>query len=217
MRSSISLLARRPLCTATPSNAVRMYRFAHIKLLRALLRVKAVQLAVPVTVGLPTLSVMSSGGVPTLEDGGLIALVIGTTLGLASTISWYCQRLVGELTWIPARTRTGVGALQISTLSMWGDREDRVLTLKELHADGFISPEHTQQSLRHSDFYPAKSFVPLEICGKTYIFVWGKPHVPANQVDSLASLLLRNTLPAHVQDDRERQQLTHSATHETSQ
>ena len=44
--------------------------------------------------------------------------------------------------------------------------------------------------------YPTQSLVPVEMCGKTYIFVWGKQHVPAEKVDTLANLIMRQTLPS---------------------
>ena len=59
---------------------VRLYRFGYILPLRALLRVKVVQLALGVGVVLPVLSVLASGTLPTLAEGAVVAAVSTTKL-----------------------------------------------------------------------------------------------------------------------------------------
>ena len=170
---------------------VRLYRFGYILPLRALLRVKVVQLALGVGVVLPVLSVLASGTLPTLAEGAVVAAVSGGTIAAAGTMSWYCERIVGELTWRPV-SRT----LRVSTLTMFGDRRDVDLTAEELSSDGFVEEdeEHTNFLGEDSeDRYPQTSLVPLDMCGKTYIFVWGKRHV--SRPDSLADLLVRRMWP----------------------
>jgi hypothetical protein len=93
------------------------------------------QLGGGVAVLLPTASVIANGGLPSLAEGGLLAAVVGGTLVAGGTLSWYVERVVGELAWLP-RSR----ALRVSTLTMWGERHDRRLSLEELERDGFAPP-----------------------------------------------------------------------------
>lgn len=173
---------------------MNLYRFSHIRALRAALRVKVFHLAVPVAVGVPTMSVAAAGTLPSLAEGGMIAAVVGGTLVAGSTLSWYCERLVGELKWIPDGDEP---TLRVSTLTMWGHRHDRDLPLSQLLSDGFITQPATPSNPQvEADMYPTQSLVPVELCGKTYIFVWGKQHVPAERVDTLANLIMRQTLPS---------------------
>ena len=185
---------RRALCAAAPPRdpaaPVRIYRLQQIALLRALLRVKVLQLGGGVAVLLPSATVISNGGLPSLAEGGLVAAIVGGTLIAGTTLSWYMERVVGELAWLPARK-----ALRVSTLTMWGERHDRELELDELLADG-LSPPSPPPPLDGDpvdDAYPTPGFAPLELCGKTYVCVWDARHV--QQVEACARLLKRSELP----------------------
>ena len=186
----------RSLCTSATPETTRLYRFAYIKSLRALLRVKLLHLSLPVAMGIPTLKLVSEG-IPTLADGGMLAAMVGGTVAAASTLSWYCERLVGELAWLPKRGTRREDILRVSTLSMWGERRDHDIAFDKLRQSDGFDIEHVPRPFpEHPDAYPRKSLVPLELCGKTYIFVWGAAHVPAEHVDTLADLLLRQKLPS---------------------
>ena len=169
---------------------IRLYRFAYVQSLRAFLRVKAVQLVAGVGVLLPVCSVLSSGAMPTLAEGATVAAVTGGTLVAAGTLSWYMERIVGELTWRP-RSRS----LVVSTLTMLGERRDTHITTEELAADGFIEEDAAQTAMliENDDRHPESTLVPLEMLGKTYVFVWGRKHVV--QLDALADLLVRRQWP----------------------
>ena len=181
---------RRFLCAsaAPPTEKIRLYRLKQITLLRALLRVKVLQLGGGVAVLLPSASLIANGGLPSLAEGGMIVAIVGGTLVAGSTLSWYAERIVGELAWLPASK-----TLRISTLTMWGDRHDRNLSLDELAHDGLTSPPPPQQDGEPGGEYPEPGFVPLELGGTTYIFVWGAQHVV--QPEALARLLKRDQLP----------------------
>ena len=95
-------------------------------------------------------------------EGAVVAAVSGGTIAAAGTMSWYCERIVGELTWRPV-SRT----LRVSTLTMFGDRRDVDLTAEELSSDGFVEEdeEHTNFLGEDSeDRYPQTSLVPLDMC-----------------------------------------------------
>ena len=127
---------RRSLCTAPDKDTpIRLYRFQQIKILRALLRVKVLQLGAGVCVFLPSASIISNGGLPSLAEGSLVAAVVGGTIVAGSTMSWYTERIVGEMAWLPARN-----SLRVSTLTMWGDRRDVDLTVDKLKEDGLSIP-----------------------------------------------------------------------------
>ena len=75
----------RLMCT-TPDN--RLYKFSHIPLVRAVLRVKVLQLGVGVGVLLPTVSLVATGGSISLAEGATLAAIVGGTLAAGSTLSW---------------------------------------------------------------------------------------------------------------------------------
>ena len=221
LRRSLSLLASRPLlasprralCAAAPPRdpaaPVRIYRLQQIALLRALLRVKVLQLGGGVAVLLPSATLISNGGLPSLAEGGLVAAIVGSTLIAGTTLSWYMERVVGELAWLPARK-----ALRVSTLTMWGERHDRDLELNELLADG-LSPPSPLPPLDGDpvdDAYPTPGFAPLELCGKTYVCVWDARHV--QQVEACARLLKRSELPFDPDDCAEATMQTPQPAHE---
>ena len=188
---------------ATPSfsgtdddEPVRLYRFAHITALRALLRMKAIQMVAGVGVVLPAVTVLSTGSMPTLADGAAIATTAVATVAVAGSLSWYCERIVGEASWRPI-SRT----LRISTLTMWGERRDADFSAAELVGDDFFEVPPTLPDFVEVDLYPTSSLVPFELCGKTYVFAWGPRHVVAP--DALADLLVRNSLPQLVSQSHE--------------
>lgn len=167
---------------------IRLYRFAHITALRALLRVKVVQLVGGVGIFIPVATLLQSGVMPTLADVSVVAATVVGTVAVAGSMSWYCERIVGELSWRPKNS-----ALRVSTLTMWGHRRDVDFKVDELLADGFLQVPPTLPEHFELDPYPAPGFVPLRLCGKTYVFLWGRRHVM--QPDPLANLLVLNALP----------------------
>ena len=54
------------------------------------------------------------------------SLVAGT-VAVGASLSWYCERFVGELSWLPAQR-----AMRVSTLNVWGNRVDRDIPLAQL-------------------------------------------------------------------------------------
>lgn len=178
---------RRSLCTAPDKDTpIRLYRFQQIKILRALLRVKVLQLGAGVCVFLPSASIISNGGLPSLAEGSLVAAVVGGTIVAGSTMSWYTERIVGEMAWLPARN-----SLRVSTLTMWGDRRDVDLTVDKLKEDGLSIPAPALDD--EIGEYPTPGPVPIELCGKTYICIWGEQHV--QEPEAMARLLKRDELP----------------------
>ena len=192
MRSGLHS-AMRGLCS-TPDTPVRIYRLNQIKMLRAMLRVKVIQLGGGVAVLLPSASIISNGGLPSLAEGSMVAAVVGGTLVAGSTISWYAERIVGEINWLPKQK-----SLMISTLTMWGERRDRTLSLDELEADGLTPPPPvTAEPSDGADAepggeYPPSGFAALELCGITYVTVWNRQHVV--QPEAMARLIARQQLP----------------------
>ena len=182
-----ALSTNAPPSPPEPSSPVRIYRLQGITLLRALLRVKILQLGGGVAVLLPTAQVISSGGLPTLAEGGVMAAIVGGTLVTGTTLSWYAQRIVGELAWLPERK-----ALRVSTLTMWGERSDRELTADDLQRDGLAPPATLPPG---EGAYPPPGFAPLKLGGITYICVWNARHV--EQPEALARMLKRDELPFH--------------------
>ena len=78
MRSGLHSTMR-GLCS-TPDTPVRIYRLNQIKMLRAMLRVKVIQLGGGVAKLLPSASIISNGGLPSLAEGSMVAAVVGGTL-----------------------------------------------------------------------------------------------------------------------------------------
>ena len=186
----------RQLCThptsvrSADSGETRLYRFAYVKPLAALLRLKALHLTAGVAVALPAYSVVSSGGLSALdltECVGLGAVVVGT-LGAGATLSWYCERIVGQVSW----RREG---LRISTLNVWGRRIDRDFPPDALVREGF-SPTVANAAVAAAagiNPYPKEGLVPFDLGGKTFIFWWGRRHVL--QPDALANVLVARAMP----------------------
>ena len=182
--------AKSPQRPSDASQPIRIYRLAQIRVLRALLRVKIVQLGLGVGVLLPALHVYASGGSLSLVEGGTLAAVVGGTLVAGGTISWYCERLVGEIAWLPASE-----SLRISTLTMWGHRRD-----VEWRREHLIEQLGFAERLPHGvtavhDLLPppSNSFAPWKVGDTTYLLVWGRKHV---QHPGLLLPLIEGIVPA---------------------
>ncbi|KAL3925800.1 MAG: hypothetical protein SGPRY_003565 [Prymnesium sp.] len=101
-------------------SCVRLYRWRWVREARIVLRLKLLQMGAAASLLLPVGGALASGahvgGVEVAAGAGLA----GGVYGLARTLGWLCDRLVGELAWKE-------GVLRISTLSMasrlhnWGD------------------------------------------------------------------------------------------------
>ncbi len=174
----------------------RLYRFAYVKPLSALLRLKGLHLTAGVAVLLPTYSIVTTGGLGSLglADVATLAAVVTGTIGAGSTLSWYCERIVGELTY-RRRSSNGSAVLRVSTLTMWGNRMDRDFPVAELMRSEGFAPARSAAAIAAAGVspYPAEGFVPLELDGKTLIFLWGRKHVL--EPDALANVLVARALP----------------------
>lgn len=71
-------------------------------------------MGVALGVAVPVGSSMAVNGQVTGTEVALTAGLAAGALGAVRTLSWYCERLVGEISWKPAARRT----LTISTLTM---------------------------------------------------------------------------------------------------
>ena len=87
--------------------------------------VQVLQLGAGVGVLVPVASVLGSGVALSGSELGLLGGVVAGTVACGASMSWYCERFVGELSWQPAAR-----ALRVSTLSVWGSRTDR-----DIHSD----------------------------------------------------------------------------------
>ena len=128
-----------------PQPPVPIYHFAYIRHLRMLLRFKVLQLGLGVSLFLPAMTVYESGGALTGSEVGLLAAVVGGTVAAGGSLSWYCQRLVGELSWRPDER-----VLRVSTLNVWGHRENRdvpLALLPELVAPSFVPSDESPTPL----------------------------------------------------------------------
>ena len=82
-----------------------------------------------------------------------------------------------------------------SALDVWGQRTDHELGREELVRDGFSDEADPDGSASLSP--PAEgTLVPLRICDRTYIFVWGRAHVVRGRELVLAKLAFERRLPA---------------------
>eukprot|EP00967_Tisochrysis_lutea_P049689 scaffold60919_cov41-Tisochrysis_lutea.AAC.2 len=125
---------------------------------------KVLQLGGGLGVVLPATQLL---GGSTVELASLAALSCGA-LGVASSCSWYCERIVQELR-VLDRSR-----LRVSTLTMWGHRRDREFELAACEPTfGPGGPEAQEAS---------KAFVPLHISGTSFMLI---KH-PLNMVDPQA-------------------------------
>lgn len=177
-----------PAASATAKDSTRLYRFAHVKALSALLRLKGLHLTAGVAVLLPAYSVVTSGGMGALglAEVATLAAVVTGSVGAGGALSWYCERIVGEMSY-----QERAGLLRVSTLTMWGNRVDRDFDCDSLLRDeGFAAQNAAATGVNP---YPNEGFVPLDLGGKTYIFLWGRKHVL--QPDALANVLVRRALP----------------------
>ena len=82
---------------------------------------------------------------PTAGQAAVLGGVVVGTITAGGSMSWYCQRLVGELSWRPAER-----VLRVSTLNVWGNREDRdvpVAQLAPLLAPSFVPSAEVETPL----------------------------------------------------------------------
>ena len=150
---------------AAPSNAPRVnpnpaiYRFAWVKPLRMLLRMKILQLGGGLGVVVPAAQLLGpTGGLgqSTYELGVLAGLSCGA-VAVATTCSWYCERLVQELRLV------GGGKIRVSTLNMWGSRKDADFPLSA------VEPTYSPEGPDASE--AGKAMVPLHLGGTTFMLV----------------------------------------------
>eukprot|EP00966_Prymnesium_polylepis_P225628 5219404-Prymnesium_polylepis.2 len=93
---------------------------------------QVLQIGVGFGVLLPAGSIVATSGQLTGTEVAFLAGLTGGALGLTRSLSWFCERLIGEISWRPAQR-----ALRISTLTMWGNRRDRDYAEKDLMQLGF--------------------------------------------------------------------------------
>lgn len=152
-----------------PQPPVPIYHFAYIRHLRMLLRFKVLQLGAGVSLFLPAMTVYESGGALTGSQVGLLAAVVVGTVAAGGSLSWYCQRLVGELSWRPDER-----ALRVSTLNVWGHRENRdfpLALLPELLAPSFVPSEDAATPLHEK-----RRSIPLHLGEqRTYLLLLHRP------------------------------------------
>ncbi len=143
-----------PAPAAASQPAKLLYKFAWVKSLRMLLRMKVLQIAGGLGFVVPAATLIGTSGGGHLGVGGLAALSAGV-IAVASTCSWYCQRLVQELRVV------GGSQLRISTLSMWGHRQDRDVNIAD------VVPTYSRTGPEGREVTAA--FVPLFVAGSTFI------------------------------------------------
>src|SRR6056297_951008 len=107
--------------TAPPPTLI--YRFAWVKSLRMLMRMKVLQIGGGLGVVLPATQLLGPSGAHGAAELGALAGLSCGIVAFASTCSWYCERLVQELRVVDGHR------LRISTLTMWGHRKDREFEL----------------------------------------------------------------------------------------
>lgn len=133
-----------------------IYHFAYIRHLRMLLRFKVLQLGMGVSLVLPAMTVYESGGALTGSQVGLLAAVVGGTVAAGGSLSWYCQRLVGELSWRP-----DARALRVSTLNVWGHRENRDVPLALL--PGLLAPSFEPSDDAPTPLHGKRRYIQLHL------------------------------------------------------
>jgi hypothetical protein len=143
------------------------------------------QLGLGVGVVLPLYEVVQAGGPAALSlaDGAMLGGIVGGTIIAGSTLSWYCERLAGEISWRPADA-----SLRVSTLTMWGHRRDVDYSAAQLARLGFAAlPAGARLE------YPHNGLTPWQLGDKTYMVLWGRSHV--SEPYMLAALLAGSTPP----------------------
>lgn len=135
---------------------VRLYRWRWVREARIVLRLKLLQMGAAASLLLPVGGALASGahvgGVEVAAGAGLA----GGVYGLARTLGWLCDRLVGELAWKE-------GVLRISTLSMASRLHSSALRPSQLsprtsHAalhTGDSAPIFSQPSTPHHTSHPS--------------------------------------------------------------
>ena len=90
---------------------------------------QVLQLGLGMGVFVPAGAALGGFGEVGAAGAATVTGVMAGTIGVAGTMSWYCERLVGEISWRPAER-----ALRISTLTM---------VCKEVHRPAALrSPRH---------------------------------------------------------------------------
>ena len=120
-------LAARCLCTqpsALSSHDSVIYRFAWVRSLRIMLRLKILQLSGGLGIMAPVVAAAGGNPMGAADTAALAGLGVGT-LAVAGSLSWYCERLAMQISWAEAR-------LRISTLTIWGHRRDRDYALDDI-------------------------------------------------------------------------------------
>ena len=82
----------------------------------------------PVMAAIATLAIaLGSGAALSGSELGVMGGILAGTVACGASMSWYCERFVGELSWRPAAR-----ALRVSTLNVWGNRKDRDIPVAQL-------------------------------------------------------------------------------------
>mmetsp|Transcript_25474 Transcript_25474/g.38398 ORF Transcript_25474/g.38398 Transcript_25474/m.38398 type:complete len:124 (+) Transcript_25474:3-374(+) len=84
---------------------------------------------------------------------------------MVRSLSWYCRRLAGEISWKE-------GTLRVSTLTMWGHRHDEYITEKRLSELGF-SAERTEGN----DQIPPEGLLNLTLDEHTFLLFNSERHI----------------------------------------
>ena len=135
-------------CAHTNGARVRLTTRSSGSSARAWPRVQVLQLGAGVGVLFPVASVLGSGAALSGSELGVMGGILAGTVACGASMSWYCERFVGELSWRPAAR-----ALRVSTLNVWGNRKDRdipVAQLASLLAPSFVPSEEVSRSCSRS-------------------------------------------------------------------
>lgn len=134
-----------------------IYRFAWVKSLRMLMRMKVLQIGGGLGLVLPATQLLGPSGAHSAAELGALAGLSCGIMAFASTCSWYCERLVQELRVLDGHR------LRISTLTMWGHRKDREFELSACEPTyGLGGPEAAEA---------ANAMVPLHVGGTTFLLI----------------------------------------------
>ena len=145
------LFARPPpapgMGAGTPASTL-LYRGPGMRLLRAMVRLKAFQAAGTIAAAAPLVLVASGGEVtPSLLAG---AAVTATSAGaMAACTTWYGRRYVGQLELAKPEREDGEWKLKISTLDAWGKRVDSEVDVARVSPPLLgLEPDHRSAVLR---------------------------------------------------------------------
>ena len=159
---------------------ITLYRFAWVRSLRMLLRLKALQVGSIAAVALPATALLSSD--QALGAGayaGVVAITIGVA-GLGGSMAWYCERFVQQLDWMPHSQ-----SIRVSTLTMWGNRLDRDFPVAQVNPTWDVTGPSPQEE--------GQRVVPLHLSYTTFMIV---NHSKSVKSRTLLNELLRGQLVA---------------------